>query len=224
VCVSLAVVLAGFLIGMPSAHADYGFHGYSKFWEASPYGPSRYSGISVYRNDVAISNIPNTGCLGPIEGDPVYQTEWILLNTAQTNWVELGTGHQCQDHYVYWYAGYGYNGTWNLLVSESGVTEGIGHTFQIVRNIYGYYVYTIDGTVITTYGQAGQAAADMTGLESYSYYATLNSYGHGNLQFQIDTNPTWYSWSGEDGSEVDARMCGYWAAPTLVGVWEKTPC
>ena len=92
-CLVAVLVQTGFLNASPVVAAGWG--GYSHAWENS----GTYDGMSNFRNDVAVSGLPATGCSsGPYTGDPVYQTMWYALNPG-TNYFELGTGHQCQDQY-----------------------------------------------------------------------------------------------------------------------------
>lgn len=65
------------------------------------------------RWDNTMAGIPNNGCVNPITGSPMYQSMWI--RTGGPGWIELGTGHQCQDSFRYWYWGWGNSsGTWAL--------------------------------------------------------------------------------------------------------------
>ncbi len=115
------------VVGVRPAAAQ-SFHSYSVASQTTPSGA--FTGVATTRQDVPVANIPDTGCSGYFSGNPVYQTEWIYITSDGANWLELGTGHQCMNTLVYWYAGYGFAGTWHPLWEESGITPA-GHDFQI---------------------------------------------------------------------------------------------
>lgn len=60
------------------------------------------------------------GCEAHYTGNPVYQTQWMLITSNAQNWIELGTGHQCSDTLGYWFWGYGYLGDWYPQGSLAG--------------------------------------------------------------------------------------------------------
>ncbi len=218
------------LLNMSSSAANGRFHVYSQSFETTPYA-GRYSGLSTFRLDRTVSSQPSTGCPNPFTGDiqhfagdPIYQTEWVDITADAQNWMELGTGHQCNDTVRYWYWGYGYAGVWYPINTSGSITEEVSHYFTIVRNPYGYYVFQIDGATMGTQASS-QAQFLASGLESYSSAAVVLAYGNTGLWHTLDTGSTWYGWSGRDASTVDApRMCGRWLSDTSFAIAEASGC
>jgi hypothetical protein len=195
------------------------FHSYSVASQTTPSGA--FTGVATTRQDVPVANIPDTGCSGYFSGNPVYQTEWIYITSDGANWLELGTGHQCMNTLVYWYAGYGFAGTWHPLWEESGITPA-GHDFQIYE-FGSSYKFQIDSTVFARQSTS-PGYTDVTGLESYAGSAVVNQYTHGTLQYQTGGSGPWANWFGEEGEFVGSNMCGTWQNPTTWSVAENSSC
>jgi hypothetical protein len=68
-----------------------------------------YSGVGSIRGEGGVSDQPFDGCAQLFTGSPIYDTEWVVLNSDSTNWVELGTLHQCGDAIRNWFWGRGAN-------------------------------------------------------------------------------------------------------------------
>jgi len=217
--ISAAAVLIGSQLLAPSPVAAASFHQYSHAWDT---GAGSYSGLSVYRVDQAISGIPSDGCGGPIQGSPVYQTQWLwLVSGSAIGNVELGTGHQCNDTLRYWYWGYtaASTGVFYLLGYRSGITEGASHYFQIeadrASDGHYYWNYIVSGTVFDDSLLSSQGSHVDTGLESYASGAVVPGYSHGLLEYKLNNGTTWTYWSGQDGSQVNGpTMCGHWSGAT----------
>jgi hypothetical protein len=92
-----------FVVLLPPPTLAAGFHGYSVAREQT--GGSGFTGIETSRYDKSVDNVPSGGCVYPYTGTPVYQTQWVILNSGASSWRELGTGHQCEDLMRYWFWG-----------------------------------------------------------------------------------------------------------------------
>jgi hypothetical protein len=99
----LVVVLVGLAVPVDALAQD--FHGYSVAYDTNR-APDGYRGVAATRWDNQFAGIPNNGCTQPITGHAVYQAQWLALD-ADDRWVEVGTGHQCNDGFRYWYWGWG---------------------------------------------------------------------------------------------------------------------
>src|SRR5690348_818264 len=182
--VAFAVLLAA--PNVP-AGADNNFHGYSRAQEDSSLG--QYTGIRVNRADHVVTGQQATGCTSVFAGDPVYQTEWMILTDDGDNWLEIGTGHQCNDAVRYWYWGVGYLGGWFPQGYTLDIADGTSHHFAILDTGPNVYFY-IDG--VSQYTQpASTAELLQTGLESYSTTSHVTSYTHNALQRTINGGQTW---------------------------------
>lgn len=200
-----------------------GFHRYSQGDENSGAG---FTGLKSNRVDRSMTGLPSDGCSSPYSGHPVYQTQWVMDDAGQT-WREIGTGHQCNDTYRYWFWGYGLNGAWHSLGTQAGIMNGVIHTFQIYRTFIGSntYYFKIDSSV------KGIVASDWTGglvrvgLESYAAGANVPAHNATALQYQKN-NGTFAFWSGRDAQLVNSGMCGAWGAGDAAwnGMGQGTGC
>lgn len=196
------------------------FHEYSIGYENTGSG---FTGIQVTRTDRAVTGQPSTGCSSPYTGSPVYQTQWV---GGGSNWRELGTGHQCNDTYRYWFWGYGYNGTWVSLGYQTGIVNNQIHTFQISRAPVGAdtrYLYRIDGVTKGSLTSSATFGEVLTGLESYAANANVVLYSHATLKYQKNDG-SFLSWSGQDSSIVGTSMCGNWIGNTTWQAGQGTGC
>jgi hypothetical protein len=198
--ISTAAACAGIALGavvlsapgsqaMPGSTS--GFHGYGVIGITS----ADLTGISEYRYDEAVRLPGGTHCRTPYSSLPVYQTEWLIDKSG--NWLEIGTGHQCEG-YQYWYAGFGTsNGLWDSLWTKS-VSNDSGHRFWIQGTIAlneKYFTYNI-GTIQRAHMFFDFSGSfDQTGLESYSAKATVPAYEMKSLEFSTDYNVSWSSWT-----------------------------
>ena len=198
------------------------FHDYSHAWESS----STYQGMDNNRVDQAVAGLPNANCSSPYGATVVYETMWY--QTSPGNNFELGTGHQCQDQYRYWYWGFSVNGTWSSLGYQTGISNGVSHAFHVRKVNSGFngwqVYYEIDGVVKKTYATNSTLSNDLdVGLESYCSNCTVTEYLNQQLQYQ--QSGTWYYWSGEDGHQVNyPPMCGYWQSQSIWVSGQGTPC
>lgn len=204
----VAVVL---LAGQPAQASD-GFHGYATARETS--NGYTLQGVSVERPDNNPADLPNDGCSAPFSGHPVYQTQWIIVTSDAKNWIEGGTGHQCQSNYQYRFWGYGYLGNW--YGQSSSIFDGdfpTLHTFRLDKNTSNNeWVYFYDGAKVgsaVTWDVTGYAEA---GLESYASAAGVGKHQYGRLAYK--KSGSWSAWSGRDSSTVtpSGGMCGRWSS------------
>lgn len=174
-----------------------------------------FVGVYQERPDRAPSNQPFLGvdCFTPFAGVPVYQTQWVQSENVQ-NWLEFGTGYQCQGNYRYRYWGYGREGSWHPLGTEEFSTLGfhqirIGRTPDTVT-----YVFRMDGSLKGSLPWSRTFGDVAVGLESYADGAVVNKYADSDLQYKKLASTSWFPWNGRDGKVVHAQMCGAWLSDT----------
>ncbi len=206
VVATLSLLLAG---GIPSVEAGLN-HRYSVAHEQSPYG-GIYTGVGVYRWDNHF-NLPGTNCAATYTVPVVYQAQWAIISNG--NWVEMGTGHHCQN-YRFWYWGYGSNGNWFSLGTQANIAVD-DHNFYVSRQWNGgnpRWRMIVDSTVMgAVYWNTGASRVD-AGYESWEDTTTAAAHGYQNLRFHINDG-AWQSWSGKDAATVTPGLCGRWASST----------
>jgi len=131
--------------------------------------------------------------------------------------LELGTGHQCLDNYVYWFWGYQLpNQEWRLLGYQSGVIEGQSHFFEITeRNTPQgpYYNYVVDSTTKAQFYWNTTGNENTAVLESYAANASV-SYTMTYLADQRNFG-SWSGWTSGETKNVDTQyMCGRYTSTT----------
>lgn len=172
---------------MPVAATHVAGHGYSVAEETTGGG---FTGVHVYRVDQTVQGQPFTGCSSPFQGKPVYQTQWVIITGDALNWRELGTGHQCNDSYRYWFWGYGSNGTWVPLGTQTGITNGQWHFFKIERvfeDTFNRYKFSVDGVVKGALTSNATGVRVEAGLESYADTATVAGHNYTTLHIRRTT-------------------------------------
>lgn len=199
------------------------FHGYSVF-EIHPSGI--VSSLSVTRKDEAVHIAGTSGCKVKFHGTPVYQTEWIG-NGTRSNWVELGTGHQCQG-YQYWYAGYGQRGTWFPQWTKVTTTEA-SHRFWIRSTTTGtgavkLYTFNIGAKQYASVGFSLSAGFGETGLESYASATTVPAYSMTLLKYSNGFGTVWHPWTGTTSAALNSPLCGRKVSNTHVVSGENVSC
>lgn len=206
--VAFVLVLALAIASGHEADADFGFHHYSVGREVAS-GTNVYTGSNQVRDDVSITYIPSTGCSGPYAGDPVYQSQWVVNGS---NWLEEGTGHQCNDTFRYWYWGFGFNGVWHSVGWTPMGTPPSTHRFYQYRGANCLWSTNIDYTQFdNSLSWCITGTLVQTGTESYSVSAVVPI--HQNNQLMVSVNFAPYSaWSGRDWQNVETSygMCGGW--------------
>lgn len=213
--IAVAAVVGLVVTASPVGAGHVGFHRYSIARETSRPG---YLGIEVTRWDNTMRGIPNDGCSQPISGQPMYQTEYVAVDN--NNWMELGTGHQCNDTFRYWYWGYRFNGNW-FLMGHRPIPGTQKHAFRISREGTGTWHYEIDATRMGTLGWGVTGGSLAAGLESYAQGGTTENQGqpgtqnYENLRYRSTTGgATWFAWFGQDAQQVDNPLCGSWLNAT----------
>lgn len=217
-------VIAGTALPLLAAGSAFAFHGYSEGREQSYV--NSYTGLFVERRDVAVNNQAATGCSAPYSGNPVYQTQWVLITSNAYNWIELGTGHQCDNQYRYYFWGYGRNGNWHALGESHTVVTGQTHGFRILREDGDTWRFKIDGANRGTYIWADQGAQLRAGMESYAGAAHVAEHTYHFLDYKLANDPQWHSWAGFDDQNVTAgpEMCGGWNTAASWRASENDPC
>lgn len=207
----------------PRGHGRPDFHGYGI---VGIHTSASLTGISVHRPDEAIKVRSGTNCTTPFASGsyPAYQSEWI--NDEAGDWVEIGTGHQCNG-FQYWFGDYNLNGTFytqfvHTISSDSGhdfVAEGV-----IGTNGEHRYAMYVSGTLYADFPLSFSTNYDQTGLESYSYYNTAGAYDMKYMKYTTDYGTTWYSWGGTHVVEVDSPMCAKVFSNTDADAGENVSC
>jgi hypothetical protein len=198
-----------------------GFHGYSVF---EIHLSGIVSSLSVTRKDEAVSIAGTNGCKLKFHGTPAYQTEWI--GDEAGNWLELGTGHQCQG-YQYWYAGYGSSGTWFPQWTKVTTTEA-SHRFWIrgttttsgklfTFNIGTKQVASVVDNLSSSFGQ--------TGLESYASATRVPAYSMTLLKYSNGFGTVWRPWAGtKTVAPATSPLCERIVTSTHVVSGENVRC
>jgi hypothetical protein len=217
-----AALLFGMVIPTPVQAA--GFHGYSHAWEITG---GNFTGMQVYRLDKAVTSQPSTGCSGHFQGSPVYQTMWLVL-PGTGNFYELGTGHQCNDTFRYWYWGLSVNGAFTSLGWQDNITNGASHTFRMDRvttgpSTYAIY-YRVDGVTKRTFSTGAVVAANVdAGLESWCQGCGVDGYANTSLKYL--KAGIWQLWAGRDGQQInDPPMCGHWGTDSIWWAGQEPTC
>lgn len=216
ICAALIGALT--LVGIAPAFA---FHEYAIGVESSS---PNYTGIRVQRVDKSVTGLNNTGCSSYFDGQPLYQTEWIIASASSSaNFIEIGTGHQCQDKKVYWYWAYSFEGHFSSRGTVDNVVLGDSHYFGAKKSVAGGgYTWEIDGTTrgSTTLGFSGEV--DHVGLESYDGSAATK-YTSKSLEYSYNIGG-YNSWAGQDYVIPGMYMCGRFFSDTSFSHSENVSC
>lgn len=189
-----------------------GFHAYSVGRENT--GGSGFTGIRVTRITTAVAGLPNTGCVNPFTGSPVYQTSWVIITGDAQNWDEIGIGHQCSDNKKYYFWGYGENGAWFPLGTANAI-NGASHVNEIGRAFNGSYYYDywkFDDATKATLRSNSRAVRVEAGLESYCQGCST-VFNSTLLRYQKNEG-AFVAWVDRDDKTISAGMCGSWLADT----------
>lgn len=211
------------VLGLASPARAASFHRYMRAWDNTA---NAYKALSVDHKDAVGQEVdtPNDGCTNFYSGTPIYQTQWIQTNDAQY-WLEIGTGHQCNNTKIYRYMGYGSGGVWHPL-NDFDIAGGGTHTFRIVRDDdLNHWFFYVDGDIKQAYGWSRASFPSVfTGVESYAsggFVAALHYY---NLKYQ-GSGGNWNDWADKDGRDSDnGPMCGKWASATSFEAGQATTC
>jgi hypothetical protein len=207
----IAAVVGLVAAALPAGAVHDGFDRHSHGIESSR---GDYRGVAVTRWDNTMRGIPNDGCTisRPFDGHPMYQTQWVIV--GDDDWIELGTGHQCNDTFRYWFWGYGFNGGW-FPRGTRGIPGTQKHTFRTWRDGATAWRYEIDVTRMATLEWNVQGVRVEAGLESYAQNGTTENQGqpgtqnYESLQHRSALG-NWLSWAGRDGQVENAPLCGSW--------------
>jgi hypothetical protein len=214
-----AAVLALFALSTAMATAVT-FHKYSVAYETSAHGA--YTGVKVTRADGAFTMSSGSSCTTPYTNPVAYQTQWVIMTSDYKNWVELGTGNQC-NNYRYWYWGYGYNGAWYSQGTQGNVGTS-SHTFQIYRHNGNAWEYYIDSTQKLTLFWSIIGYHDEAGLESYDANAKAPKHTYRSLS-RTTNQGSWVLWAGFDSWTINGpEMCGGWDTASQWRAGEHTTC
>lgn len=207
----LLVIMTVLSDGAQATHD--GFHRYSGGGENNT---NADRGVQVTRWDNEMAGIPNDGCTNPISGHPMYQSQWLITSTG---WIEMGTGHQCNDDNRYWYWGYG-TSNWTLI-DWRAIPGTQKHKFRLERADTNTWRFFVDATQMT-----GTVAWNTTGvrveagLESWAANGqTLNGGNPGTQNYELMAYKNglnaWVYWAGQDYTlGPNPPLCGNWVIAT----------
>lgn len=218
---ALSFVLGAVMVVLSvTADASHSFHKYSVAYETS--AGTAYTAVQVVRSDGSFSISSGSSCTTHFTTPVVYQTQWVVMTSDAQNWVEIGTGHQC-DGFRYWFWGTGQGGVWYPL----GTADNVGtntHTFTIRREAGKDWVYRVDGVHKMTLVWQITGLFDSVGLESYDGHAVAGSHTYRQLSRQINEG-AWELWAGFDNKRVDGpEMCGGWNSASEWRAAENSSC
>ena len=221
---ALTIVLTLMLNTVAPASAA-GFHAYSvAYYHGHAYA---LTGMLTVRQDVSISVSAGTTCTTPFTGTPVYVSEWVIFSTDLANFVELGTGHQCNG-FTYRYWGYSSASNWYPYGTQTVTPDSNTHYFDIHRLSSGgtaWWYWLIDGVQKSTLGWNQAGVWDEVGLESYDQNATAPVHTYDQLQFTFAEGPWYYFDSANTTSGVNTGVCGAWTTfPTTWRASEGVSC
>lgn len=220
--VSLSMIL---LVAVPASAppafaSSLAFHKYSIALETNH---TQLTGTQNTRVDKHVV-VANTGCSAYYSGNPIYQTQWVLITDDAQNWVEFGTGHQCSNNKVYWFMGYGYNGSWYPTKQVDNPTLNVTRSFKIKRTEGDRWNFYIGGTLQNYFYWARSGEQVHSGIESYDQNGALTSYTHSALQYTRIEGP-WTNWQSRDGQSVGTpEMCGGWNSDTTWRMSQNRSC
>lgn len=217
----LVLLLLGAL-GLGASSAAWATHdGYHRYAVGREDNGYPYYGIEVRRWDNTWNNIPNDGCSSPITGHPTYQTQWIIYQEG--GWIELGTGHQCNGNFRYWFWGWAASdGVFNLR----GWREIPGTQPNVFRIWYtgsGTWHWEIDSTRLASLSSSRTSGRIEAGIESYSSGASRTLHNYELLRYRRSQG-YWVDWAGKDGRVVNAGMCGSFVGDTTWRAGQGSGC
>jgi hypothetical protein len=204
------------------------FHQYTVAFETN----TSYQGVHSVYGEQIIGGIPSTGCSLEFTGNPIYQTNWVIFDEQATNWVELGSGHQCNNQFRYDFAGYGYNGDWFPLYVQRRTTWEV-REYTIWSNDQAPpparqdWHWWIGGQEVRTYPVTPQTPWAGTyasvGVESYAQFAQVPRHNYASLSYKeaINAEDVWVDWKDRDALHIDPAMSGGWNSDT--SFWASQP-
>ena len=216
----IVVLPLSILMMTATAGAAFAFHGYSVGHEETGNG---FTGVRSTRLDVDVRNQPHNGCTYYITGDAVYQSSWIALDNTGANFMEFGTGHQCEDSIRYAYSLWVKDNVYNFINFGAVGGSANPHTYELVR-ASGNYNWERDGVNWGAVTSTDEGPYVQVGLESYANGAHIDCYGTHTLKFKKGTN-SWNDWSGQDSRYVNPiEMNGHWVSDTHFQSAENESC
>lgn len=209
-------VILGIAVATPTRTDAAAAHIYSTATETSGSG---FTGVATVRINQHVNGLPQDGCSEYYTGHPVYQTQWVILSSTADDWHEIGTGHQCGDANHFYFYGYGLNIVWHPINAIPNAPFTGSHVMRIYKASATRTEFWIDGSVKASLTTSVTGPEVQVGLESYWDTATVAGYNMSSLQYQKNTSAP-ASWSGRDGTLVNAPMCGLWNSDTSRRVGE----
>jgi hypothetical protein len=204
----VAVVLSSALLvlsGSTPVTATHSFHQYSYIEEWS--APYAYTGLYTRRMETVVSGGWPAPCSAvPYSYQPVYFTQWVSINPG-IDWLEIGTGHQCNPDMMYWFWGYGAGGTWYPRGDPiwTGINLNENHYFEIYRVNENWYWY-INGVWRDVMYWNAVGTRVRTGMESWNGHTSTSWTTIDTINKTISEGP--YTPMSYTSYRVDPQMCG----------------
>jgi hypothetical protein len=219
---SIVALLLG-AISVPATANHVSNHRYSIGFDLTV---ATYNGVRLtrYDNNIAAGGVCNSAYVSPV----VYQTQWVILDTTASDWVEIGTMHKTSTC-KYWFWGYGFDGVWNSLGTRGNRQYG-QRTFVISKSSYPADAAWAMSVGSETLGDVyfGNIPGDYVsaGLETYNIIPIIAAHNYSSLQFlgASGTGLIWQNWAGMDYRQVDTRMCGRWLSGSSWRAGQNTTC
>lgn len=217
----LAVAMAMILLAASATTSRAGvFHEYSVARDNSQAGT--YSAIQLLRPDADYQVTPGSNCNVPYAGgsNPLYQTQWVILSYSNgLDWIELGTGHQCNDFH-YRFHGYGIDGSWFPKPAVQ-ISPPIANTNYRIDSQGGcswrWYIAGVQQT--STYADCRRGVSVEGGLESYDSGGGFGWLRYKDLKHRISTGGLTF-WAGMDSHTISPNMGGQWISATEWRAWQ----
>jgi hypothetical protein len=201
-----------------SALATHTFHKYSVVRDS---GQFAYTGVYSTRTDAVPSGLTPGPCTAtPFQNSPVYYTQWVVINSQATDWVEMGTGYGCEGQ-RYWFWGYAWQGTWYPIDTEWFFP--LQQNYYDIHRVGEIWYFNINGVnkAIKPWNAVGVYVD--AGLESYNGHVNTGWISHWELQRTLSES-SWYYWSGTYVAALHTpEMCGQLVSSTNYRTRQAAP-
>lgn len=215
---SVAFTLASVLAGAQPAEGTHAFHKYSVARDGAQFA---YTGVYSSRTDAVPSGLTPGPCPAiPYQYKPVYYTQWVILTTSASDWVEVGTAHGCVGQ-RYWFWGYGWQGGWYPLGEEWSVP--LQTNYYDIHRLAEVWYWEINGLNRATKTWNAVGPRVEAGLESYNGHVDAQWVSHLSLNKTLSES-VWYAWSGTTVAYLDGpEMCGQLVSATTYRTRQAAP-
>lgn len=190
-------------MSLPAVAGHDGFHRHAVGRDNTE---TAYHGVGNTRWDNEFERVSPDGCTDPFSGHPMYQTEWVLWEADATNWIELGTGHQCSGGYRYWFWGFGLNSSWYPRGTQT-IPGTQQHEFRIDSNNTDTWYWWIDVTQMGAMSSSRVGHHVDIGLESWYANGRTPAHDYELMKYRRQDS-TWVYFAGQNDPTVSQGMCG----------------